>query len=104
MCTQLAMLNLLLQRREVSPKGITIVRLSSPWTTSLAVWSVALWVRANWLAFVYRHLMAFASAATLVIYLVIWPVGPFCNNSIMCMSFGMCFFCFSSVCLYGIDA
>ena len=46
------------------------------WFDQAARGSVALWVRANRLAFVYRHLMAFASAATLLVYLVFWPVDP----------------------------
>ena len=78
-CTHLPCLWLLLQRKKVSPKGLTFVSFAVAdlaLTTSLAVRSVALWVKAHWLALCYSHLHGtFASAVYFVTYVVIWPVG-----------------------------
>ena len=59
MCTQLAVLNLMLQRKNVSPKGLTFARHAVVGTTSLAARSVALWFVAHRLALVYSLLKAF---------------------------------------------
>ena len=62
------MLILMLQRKKVSPKGLTFASHALAGTTSLAVRLVALWVKCTLIgSFVYRHLMAFASAVYLVI-------------------------------------
>ena len=58
MCTQLAVLNLMLQRKKVSPKGLTFARRAVVGTTSLAARSVALWFVAP-VGFVYSLLKAF---------------------------------------------
>ena len=49
--TQLLCLIVLLQRKKVSPKGLTFVRCASVTTTSLAARSVAMWVywHTDWL-------------------------------------------------------
>ena len=56
------MLNLVLQRRKVSPKGVTFASCASAGTTSLAVRSVALWLVAHRLALFIAFLRHFASA------------------------------------------
>ena len=70
-----------LQRKKVSSKGLTFVSCAvAAWTTSLAVRSVALWVRGKQSAFVYHHLMARVSAAILVLCLV-FSRSAFCMKS-----------------------
>ena len=57
-CFSLASAVLLLQRKKVSPKGLTFVRCAAGLSTSLAARSVALWFGAP-VGFVYSLLKAF---------------------------------------------
>ena len=70
------MLILMLQRKKVSPKGLTFVRRAASSTTSLAVRLVALWVKGTLIGFCLSPSYGtFASAIYLVIRIVFWPVG-----------------------------
>ena len=66
MCTQLAVLNLMLQRKKVSPKGLTFAGVAPDGTTSSVVRSVALWFVAHRLALFIATLWHFASAVCLI--------------------------------------
>ena len=73
-----AMLNTLLQRMRVSPKGVTSVRCVPGGATSSAVRLVALWVKAHRLALVYSHLMALLLPLSVLFVDTCWPTGLFC--------------------------
>ena len=64
-----ALLNCLLQRKKVSPKGLTFVRCASDSTTSLAVRSVALWVVGKPVGFCLSHLMALLLPLSLLLFI-----------------------------------
>ena len=65
----------------MSPKGFPFVRCAAGLTTSLAVRSVALWAKGTLIdSFVYRHLMAFASAVYLVVYCHLASRPLLCNT------------------------
>ena len=74
-CTQLAVLILMLQRKKVSPKGLTFARRAVVGTTSLAARSVALWLVAHRLALFIAILWHFCFRCFFSYLYVGWPVG-----------------------------